>query len=100
MRHDGLDRVESRVNRPVALGLGRLMTAVDFKRDGRLLWTAGAGDHGQRQHLDAVVRGRDFLVDKRLDILVEDVFLAVGEVLEALKRVLESVVAQLIAQVF
>ena len=43
----------------------------------------GAGDHRQRQHLDAVVRVRDFLVDQRLDVLVVDLLLLVGQRLEA-----------------
>ena len=39
-----------------------------------------------------------FLVDQRLDVLVVDVLLAVGERLEAVEGVLELVVAELVAQ--
>ena len=48
--------------------------------------------------LDAVVRGGDLLVDQRLDVLVVDVLLAVGERLEADEGVLEGVVAELVAE--
>ena len=41
---------------------------------------------------------RDLLVDQRLDVLVVDVLLAVGERLEAVERILEGVVAQLVAE--
>ena len=40
----------------------------------------------------------DLLVDQRLDVLVVDVLLAVGERLEAHEGVLERVVAELVAQ--
>ena len=40
----------------------------------------------------------DLVLDQRLDVLVEDVLLAVGEVLEADEGVLEGVVAELVAQ--
>ena len=52
----------------------------------------------QRHHLDAVLRGGDLLVDQRLDVLVVDVLLAVGQLLEAVEGVLERVLAQLVAQ--
>ena len=47
---------------------------------------------------DAVVRGGDLLVDQRLDVLVVDVLLAVGERLEADEGVLDRVVAELVAE--
>ena len=62
------------------------------------LRAVGAGDHRQRDHLDAVVRGGDLLVDQRLDVLVVDVLLAVGQRLEAHEGVLQLVVAELVAQ--
>ena len=42
--------------------------------------------------------GGDFLVDQRLDVLVVDVLLAVREILEALERFLERVVAEFVAE--
>ncbi len=41
---------------------------------------------------------RDVLVDERLDVLVVDDLLAVGEILEAQERVLELVVGELVAE--
>ena len=70
---------------------------VDVEPHGGALGPAGAGDHGQRDEPDAVVRGRDALVDERLDVLVVDVLLAVGEVLEAHEGVLELVVREAVA---
>src|SRR5262249_58651418 len=43
-------------------------------------------------------RGRDLLVDQRLEVLVVDVFLAVGERLEAHEGVLQLVAGKLVAQ--
>jgi hypothetical protein len=57
------------------------------------------GDHGQRDELDAVVGGREVAVDQSLDVLVVDVLLAVGEVLEPHERVLELVVREVVAHV-
>ena len=51
-----------------------------------------------RQQADAVMRGGDLLVDQRLDVLVVDVLLAVGERLEAVEGVLDRVVAELVAE--
>ena len=51
-----------------------------------------------REQPDAVVRGGDLLVDQRLDVLVVDVLLAVGERLEAVEGVLDRVVAELVAE--
>ena len=45
----------------------------------------------QRHHLHAVLGGGDLLVDQRLQILVVDVLLAVGQRLEAVEGVLERV---------
>ena len=58
----------------------------------------GAGDHRQRQHLDAVVRVRDLLVDQRLDVLVVDLLLAVGQRLEAHEGIFELVAGELVAE--
>ena len=90
--------VEDRVDRAVAGRLHGLVLAVDVERDGRRLRAHRAGDDGQRQHADAVVRGGDLLVDQRLDVLVVDVLLAVGERLEAVEGVLDRVVAELVAE--
>jgi hypothetical protein len=43
-------------------------------------------------------RGRDLLVDQRLDVLVVDVLLSVGERLEAHERIFELIAGELIAQ--
>jgi hypothetical protein len=43
-------------------------------------------------------RDRRLVLDQRLDVLVEDVLLAVGEILEAAEGVLEGVVAELEAE--
>jgi hypothetical protein len=42
----------------------------------------------------------DFVLDQRLDVLVVDMLLAVGQRLEAAERILQGVVAQLVAQFF
>ena len=41
---------------------------------------------------------RDLLVDQRLDVLVEHQLLLVGQILEAAERILEGVVAELVAE--
>ena len=68
--------------------------AVDVERERRRLRTHGAGDHGQRQHLDAVVGVRDLLVHQRLDVLVVDLLFLVGQRLEAHEGVFELIVGQ------
>ena len=77
--------------------LGHVL-AVDVELHGGALRAPRAGDDGQRDQPDAVVRRGDLLVDQRLDVLVVDVLLAVGELLEADEGVLELVVAELVAQ--
>ena len=86
------------VDRAVAGRLPGLVPAVDVERDDRLLRTAGAGDDGERDQLDQLAGGGDLVLDQRLDVLVEDVLLAVGEILEAAEGVLEGVVAELEAE--
>src|SRR5262249_31129301 len=66
MRHDGLDRIEGCVNRTIAFRLSGVVAAINLKGDGRLLWAASSGNHSERQHLDAVMRRRNFLTDKSL----------------------------------
>ena len=72
--------------------------AVDVELHGGALRPARAGDHRQRDELDAVLRGRDLLVDQRLDVLVVDVLLAVGQRLEAHEGVFELVGGELVAE--
>ena len=90
-----LDAVEGRVDRAVAVAFLDRRLAVDVELHGGALRPAGAGDHRQRDELDAVLRGRDLLVDQRLDVLVVDVLLAVGERLEAHEGVFELVAGEL-----
>src|SRR5262249_20143566 len=97
--HDGLDSVESGVDRAIALCLGRVMTAIDIERDRRLLRTACASYDCQRQNLDAVARRADPEAHQRFDVLVEDMFLAIREFLEALERVFEGIVTEFIAEI-
>ena len=73
------------------------LLAVDVELHGGALRPARAGDHRERDQLDAVLRVRDLLVDQRLDVLVVDVLLAVGQRLEAHEGVLELVLLQVIA---
>ena len=98
VRHQRADRLEDRVHRTVAGRLRGDVLALDVEGERGRLRAHGAGDHGQRQHLDAVVRVRDLLVHQRLDILVVDLLLLVGQRLEAHEGVLELVVGQLIAE--
>src|SRR5262245_8617710 len=98
VRHDFLDSYEGRINRAVAGRLVGLLLAVDLERDGRLLWAAGAGNHSQCHHFDAVMGRGDLLIDQSLDILVIDMLLAVSERLEAHEGVLEGIVAELITE--
>ena len=64
MRHQRLDGVEDRVDRAVA---GRLMghvNAVDIERQRRRLRALGAGENGEVDELDALMRMDDLVVDK------------------------------------
>ena len=97
MRHQRLDAVEDRVDRAVAFGFLDLDHAVDVELHGGALRPMGAGDHGQRGQLDAVMRIGDFLIDQRLDVLVVDVLLAVGERLHPHESVFQLVGAELVA---
>jgi hypothetical protein len=56
-----------------------------------------AGDHGQRSELDAIMRSGDLLVDQRLDVLVVNILLAIGERLHAHEGVFELVGPEAIA---
>ena len=68
------------------------------ERQRRLLRPLRAGDDGQRDDLVAVLGVRHVLVDQRLDVLVVDVLLLVGQRLEAVEGVLQRVVAEFVAQ--
>ena len=84
---------------PLPVELAGLVAAVDVEGDDRLLRPAGAGDDGERHHLDQFALPGDLVLDQGRDVLVEDVLLAVGEVLEAAEGVLEGVGAELEAEV-
>ena len=55
VRHQRLDAVEDRIDRAVAFGFLDLDLAVDVELHGGALRPVGAGDHRQRDQLDAVV---------------------------------------------
>src|SRR6476620_5319799 len=93
-----LDRIEGRVPRPVTGRLHGVMAAFHVERRGRGLRPHGAGNHGEADQLHAILGVRDLLVDQRLDVLVVDVLLAIGERLEANEGVLELVARQVISE--
>ena len=96
VRQQQLDGVEGCIDRPVAGRSARFAAlAVDVERQRRRLRTHVAGDTVSDDDLHAVVHVRDALIDERLDVLVVDVLLAVGERLEAHEGVLHGVVAEL-----
>ncbi len=98
MRHQHLDGREDRIHRAVAGGVHGVLRPVHVERQRRRLRSGRAGDHLQRHHPHAVVRVRDLLVDERLDVLVVDMLLAVGERLEAIEGILERVLAEFVAE--
>src|SRR5208337_4287478 len=75
-----------------------VMAALDIERPGRRLRHHGARDHGKADQLHAILRVRDLLVDQRLDVLVVDALLAVGERLESDEGVLALVSGKMIAE--
>ena len=98
VRHHRLDAVEDGVDRAVALALLDQRLAVDVELHGGALRPVGAGDDRERDQLDVILGGRDLLVDQRLDVLVVDVLLAVGQRLEAHEGVFELIAGELVAQ--
>ena len=76
----------------------RHVNAVDVERQGRRLRTFGAGEDGEVDELDALMRMNDLVIDQRDQILVVDDLLAVGEVLEADERVVQCVFPEFIAE--
>ena len=97
VRHQRLDAVEHRVDRAVALGLLDLRLSLDVELHGGTLRAMGTRDHRQRTQLDPVMRRRQLLVDQRLDVLVVDVLLAVGQRLHPREGILQLVGAELVA---
>ena len=91
VRHDCLHAIEHCIDRTVAFALLEHLLAIDVELHGGALRATRAGDHRERDQLDAVLRMRDLFVDQRLDVLVVDVLLAVGQRLEAHEGVLELV---------
>ena len=83
---------------PLPVVFAVLRRAVDHELQFGRLRPLGAGDHLQRDEFDPLVAALDLVVDQRDDVLVEDVLLAVGEILEAAERVVDGVVAELEAQ--
>ena len=75
-----------------------LQFAVDLQLDLGGLRTFRARDHLQRDELDPVVAAQYLVVHQCHQILVEYVLLAVGEVLEPAKCVVDRVVAELETQ--
>ena len=99
MRHQRLDRVEDRIDRAVAgrtasVTCSPSMSSVSVAVCGPCVPAITVSD----THLDAVLRVRDLLVDQRLDVLVVDLLLAVGERLEAHEGVFELVAGELVAE--
>jgi hypothetical protein len=99
VRHDLVDGVEHRVDRTVAGGFGGAVDAVDVQRQlGRL--ALGAGDDPQVLDLDLLRAAGQGVVDQGDDVVVVDVLLAVGQVLEAAEGLVQGVLAQVVAQAF
>src|SRR6516225_9233779 len=97
--HERLDAIEHGVDRPVAFAFFDGRATVDVKLHGGALWPSRASYDRQREELDAILRRRNFLVDQRLDVLVIDMLLAVGEGLEANKRVFELIAREFVAKI-
>src|SRR4051812_10638497 len=93
-RRDRLDRLERGVDRAIALRFGALLIAVRFQHDRRVrpLAHAAALAHGDEV---PVIFGRaaGLLRHQRLQVLVVDLGLLVGKVLEALERGVHRVLA-------
>ena len=98
VRHDRLDRIEDRIDHAVAGGRVRRRGALDIHLDSRRMRALRAGRDGERDEPVAVVGMHQLVVDQRGDVLVVDRALAVGEILEAAERVVQRVVAELVAQ--
>mmetsp|Transcript_100316 Transcript_100316/g.279272 ORF Transcript_100316/g.279272 Transcript_100316/m.279272 type:complete len:521 (+) Transcript_100316:2515-4077(+) len=84
--HHRFDGLQGRVHRPIAVALGAVFLVADGEHDGRVWAFTGLAALGQRQQ-SVMLR----IIDDRLvhhkgqDVLVEDLILAVGEILEALE---------------
>src|SRR5512143_3113415 len=98
MRYKRADCLEDRVYGTVAGRLCGDVLAINVERERRGLRAHGAGDHRQRQHLDAVVSVGNLLVDQRLDVLVINLLLAVSQSLEADEGILELIAGKLVAE--
>ena len=72
--------------------------AVDLELEIGLLGPLGAGDHLERDEADPVVAAHHGIVDQSGDVLVEDLLLLVGQLLEAAEGILQRIVAEVEAQ--
>ena len=100
MRHDQADRVEHGIDGPVAAGDGVFFLAVDHEIDFCRLRTIGAGHDPQALEGDPLTFGGELLVDECDDVVIEDMLLAVGKVLEALEGVVQRLALDEIAHRF
>ncbi|KAF0129964.1 MAG: Uncharacterized protein FD148_1652 [Methylocystaceae bacterium] len=98
MRRKRLDGVEDRVDGAVAGRLMRQLLSVNVERERRRLRAMCASHHHQRLDLDVIMSVDDLVVDQRDQIFVVNEFLAVGQILEAIERVQQRVLAEVIAE--
>src|SRR5215510_13722828 len=92
------DSVENRIYSTVPSGRPFTDFAVYKERKlGRRRY-ALAGRHFQVLYLDDIVNSQHRIVDQSDNVLVEDVLLLVRETLETPERVLERIVAELVAE--
>ena len=99
MREQVFDRVKGRIDRPVAFGLGRLFNAINRHGQRRLLRPFGAADHAQVLDLQAIAFTVNPDIDQRNQIFVIDLFLAIGQFLEAHEHIVKLIIGQIIAQI-
>jgi len=95
MRNELADALENRVYRTGPRYLGRFNLTVNFDHNMGGLRADRARHNAQRDEFDAFVLGRQLIIDKGDYVLVEYVLLLVGEILQALERILEGVVANI-----
>jgi hypothetical protein len=94
-------RVEGGIHRAIAGGVGGFFHPVDHQSQFRFARAFGAADHAQAFDLNVVVfLHRGLIGHQRHQILVVDLFLAVGQSLEAHEDVVQLVVGQLVSQLF
>ena len=95
VREQGLDAVEGGIDRAVARRVVGVHFAVDLQFDGGLGRPVGrTAQHLEADQAQAIVGPHHFVVDQGDQVVVEDLLLDVGQILEPLEGGLDGVVAQ------